>query len=139
MCFIACWVSIIVYLAFYHKIYLCFIYMLEGFFTSFQNYHKTSFVILQFGSVFHTMLKWSSNYIFENPYHQRAVGWATMPCMLKLKIILTCAWKGSNYELYTWSSLCFQLISQLIFILYTHICFYICMLKTSNSINSIGI
>ena len=46
---------------------------------------------------------------------------------------------GREYELYTCFSLCFQLVSQLIFILYTHICFYICMFQLQIVSISIGI
>ena len=55
--------------------------LLEGFSTSFQNYHNTNFVILQFGSVFETMLNRFSNLIFENSYHPRVVDWTTLPCV----------------------------------------------------------
>ena len=92
--------------------------LLEGFRTSFQNYHKTSCVILHMVE-FSIILKLLSNLFLKTPTHQWVVGWATMPCMFILKIILTCAWKGGHYELCTWFSLCFQLVSQLTFILYT--------------------
>ena len=66
-------VSTLVYLVCYHEIYLYFYSLLEGFRTSFQDYHKTSFVILQYGSVFQTMLKISLIHNFENPYQPK--GW----------------------------------------------------------------
>ena len=111
--------------------------LLEGFHTSLEDYHKASshsFI----GRVF----KLFSNFIFENFYPLREDGWATMPCMLLLKIFLTCAWKRGHYELYTWPSYhIFQLVSQLIFsCLYTHLCFsiYVCFKLQIVSI-SIGI
>ena len=67
--------------------------LLEGLRTSLQDYHKTSCVILHFGRVF-KYVKIFSNHIFENPYLQMAVGWTTMPCMLKLKIYLNMCMKG---------------------------------------------
>ena len=54
---------------------------LEGFRTSFQDYHKTScvfFILVEFS----IMLKLFSNLFLKTPTHRWVVGWATMPCML---------------------------------------------------------
>ena len=61
--------------------------LLERFCTSFQVYHKTSCVFLHFGRVFN-YAKIIFKLIFQNPFHQRAVGWATMPYLLKSEIYL---------------------------------------------------
>ena len=58
--------------------------LLEGLRTSLQDYHKIICVILHFGRIF-KHVKLFQIIIFENPYVQRVVGWATMPCLLKLK------------------------------------------------------
>ena len=64
--------------------YLLFYSMLEGFQTNFENYFKLVHYS-SYGSDFQTMLKYFQIIIFENPYNQRAVGWDTMPCMLKIE------------------------------------------------------
>ena len=54
--------------------------LLERFRTSLQVYHKTScvfFILVEFFK--HVIFL---NPIFENSYPKRAVGWATMPCMI---------------------------------------------------------
>ena len=113
---------------YFHEYYMCFIdfecqllsdfhvfmdifmfySLLEGLHTIFQDYHKlvVYFFILK---EFSNLLKLFSNPIFENPFLQRADGWATMPCVPNWKSILTCAWKGGNmsytldpYYIFNW-------------------------------------
>jgi len=84
------WMSIIVYLVCYHEIYLYFYSLLEGFRTSFQDYHKTSFVILQYGSVFQTMLKISLIHNFENPYQPKGWWLSDHALCILLNIFQTC-------------------------------------------------
>ena len=66
--------------------------LLEGFRTSFQLFHITS-SYSSYGRVFkHTIF---SNLFLKTPTHPRAVGWATMPCMLIIEnLFKTCAWNG---------------------------------------------
>ena len=131
------WVSMIVWLTYFLWKIFMFYSLLEGF-TSFQDYHKTSCVFLHFGRVF-KHVKLFSNLIFWKPLLSKG-GWLRDHALWAyLKIFLTCAWKGGIYELYTFSSLCFQLVSQLASVLYTHICFDICMLQLQIVSISIGI
>ena len=60
------WVSIIVYLACFHGICICLYSILEGFRTSFQNYFKTSFVIIQLVE-FSNMLKYFQIIFLKTP------------------------------------------------------------------------
>ena len=113
--------------------------LLEGFRTNLQFYHITSCGILHLVEFFKHII--FSNLSLKTPTHSRAVGWATMPYMLIIKNLFKHVHEmgGRKYELYTCPLLCFQLVSQLIFILYTHICFYICMLQLQTILISIGI
>ena len=110
-------------------IYTCFIPYLKDLGLVFKIIIKLA-RILHFGRVFKHVKIILKSY-FWKPYHLRVAGWAIMHCMLKLKIFVNMCMKGRYYEFYTWSSLYFQLVSQLILLsLYTHICvFYICIVS----------
>ena len=74
---------------------LLFYSLLEGFRTSFQIYHKTSYVFFILVEFFKHVI--SSNPIFENPYPSMG-GWLDDHTLYALnwKSILTCAWKGGS-------------------------------------------
>ena len=76
--------------------------LLEGFRTSFEDYHKTSCVILHLVE-FSIMLKLFSNLFLKIPTLPRAAGWATMPCMLLIENLFKHVHEmgGRKYELYT--------------------------------------
>ena len=87
------------------------------------------------------MLKLFFKLIFENPYPFIG-GWLgdhVLYAHIENQFKHVHEKGGREYELYTWSLLCFQLVSQLISILYTHIYFYICMLQLQIVSISIGI
>ena len=69
-----------------HEIYDLVSCFEESITSYFKNYLKLVHILLLVE--FLTILSYFQNPIFENPYLQRAAGWATMPCMLKLKIYL---------------------------------------------------
>ena len=60
----------------FHEKLILFYSLLEGFRTSFQIFHTTSYGILHMVEFFKLSL--FSNLFFENPYHLRADGWAIM-------------------------------------------------------------
>ena len=63
--------------------YSCFIPYLKDFVLVFKIIFKTS-PYSSIGRAF-KHIKIFSNHIFENSYLQRAIGWATMPCMRKIE------------------------------------------------------
>ena len=67
--------------------------LLEGFRTSLQIFHITS-SYSSYGRVFKRVILFS-NLFLKIPTLPRAVGWATMPCMLIIEnLFKTCAWNG---------------------------------------------
>ena len=110
--------------------------LLEGLRTSLQDYHKTSCVILYLVE-FSIMLKLFSNLFWKSlPIKRRLVGRPCLVCIIENLFKHVHEMGGREYELYTWFSLCFQLVSQLIFFCILIFMFsYICILQTSNSIN----
>ena len=64
--------------------YMIWFHVFEESLTSyFKNHLKLVHILLL--AEFSNMLNCFQTLIFENPYLLRAVGWATMPCMLKMK------------------------------------------------------
>ena len=123
-----------------------FYFLLEGFRTNFQVFHKTSCGILHM--VEFTNMLYYFKLIFENPYPSKG-GWLGDHALYAhyWKSILNMCMKwvvGSmsyTLDLIVFSIdiiVSFQLVSLLIFFLYTHI-FYICMLKLQIISISIGI
>ena len=112
----------------FHGIYYCFIPYLKDFVPVFKFFIKLVayfFILVEFSN----MLNLFSNLFLKTPTHNgRLDGRPCLVCIIKNLFKHVHEMGGREYELYTWFSLCFQLVSQLIFILYTHICLYICIL-----------
>ena len=109
---------------------------LEGFRTSLQFSIKLVRILL-YGRVFQTYYIFKP--IFENPIHWRAVGWATMPCMVNIENHFKHVHEmgGRKYEIYTWSYYVFNWYHWIVSIgsnidilfVYSYICFiYVCLL-----------
>ena len=81
---------------------LLFYSLLEGFRTSLQFYHITSCVLFILVAL-SILLKIFSNLFLKTPTLQRAVGWATMPCMLIIENLFKHVHEMGvrKYELYT--------------------------------------
>jgi len=111
-------------------IYSCFIPFLKDFVLVYKFFIKLV-RILHFGRVF-KFAKLILKLIFENPYLQRAVGWAIMPCMLLIENpFQTCAWKGSSMSYILDLHHVFQLVSQLIFLV-VYSCLFFLYMYVSN-------
>ena len=82
------------------------------------------------------MLKYFQNYFWKPlPTPSWADGWASMPCKPYWKSFILCIKRVVVYELYTWLTSYFQLVSQLTsFCIYSY--FVICMLHNFHNINS---
>ena len=110
--------------------------LLEGLRTSFQDYHKSSCVFLHFGRVFNYVKIIFKSY-FKNPFLLRAAGWATMPCMLKLKIFLNIFMKGEVVWVIHLILIVFSIsiTIDIFMFVYSYLCFLYTYASNFNSIN----
>ena len=115
-------------------IYSCFIPYLKDFVLVFKIIIKLVayfFILEEFN---YTKIIFKFIFLKIPPSEGRLVGRPYLVCLIE-NLFKHVHEKGGNHELHIWSSLYFQLVSQLIFFCILICIFYICMLQTLNSIN----